>query len=360
MPINKVKVVTKSIDNQPVLLKSDGAYRLVSEADNLALFKGFIQVSKYSEIKIDVPMRFIDMVTHLEKHGVNIAGDTINTDTMVYAQIAVTYNAHREGGLGVLTVYPYEQDTGARLLEAGKCYFITEKNHEEILLEVPRKDTSSIILNESDDILEDEVKTFFQVKMPGRKNKKGILMFGPGGNGKTSAIMRLAEKAKEFDAVTFYIKKGVELTGYFMENFKRIMDGRNVIFVLEELTERMREVESLLTFLDGENSWDNSVVIATTNYPEELPANIIDRPGRFELILEYKNPSNKNIEDLAKLFGFTPEDAEILKGKDLSYDYASFLLSKAKATGATVAEVYKAESDKRSRVSSTFKGKLGF
>jgi SpoVK/Ycf46/Vps4 family AAA+-type ATPase len=51
------------------------------------------------------------------------------------------------------------------------------------------------------------------------------------------------------------------------------------------------KMERLLDFLDGERSVDKSLVIATTNYPERLPGNLVDRPSRFDKLYKMGNPS---------------------------------------------------------------------
>jgi SpoVK/Ycf46/Vps4 family AAA+-type ATPase len=49
----------------------------------------------------------------------------------------------------------------------------------------------------------------------------------------------------------------------------------------------------LLNFLDGQNSWDKSIVIATTNYPHTLPGNIVDRPSRFDRLYKVDCPTEE-------------------------------------------------------------------
>jgi len=46
-----------------------------------------------------------------------------------------------------------------------------------------------------------------------------------------------------------------------------------------------------LNILDGVDSIDNTLIIATTNYPERIPDNLIDRPGRFDSLYEVGFPT---------------------------------------------------------------------
>ncbi len=92
-------------------------------------------------------------------------------------------------------------------------------------------------------------------------------------------------------------------------------------FVFEELTSNLHDefISRLLTFLDGELSVDKSIILATTNYPEKLPGNIVNRPSRFDKLFEFDFPNDQERAALLKHFlgrKVTPE--EVLRSKDLS------------------------------------------
>ena len=208
-----------------------------------------------------------------------------------------------------------------------------------------------------------EVQSFFSKEASKiRRNKRGMLLYGPPGNGKTSEIMQVIRSAKELDAVVFVVSSALRTNN--LEGFRKAMAGRKTVFILEEVTERAQgpNVESLLSFLDGEASWNNAISIATTNYPKELPENIVDRPGRFDTFFAFNNPTDEQIVELAKTIGFSDEDdLSSLFGGKLSFDYVSFILAKAIEGKGTdrVQETLSAEAARRRFFSETFKQKTG-
>lgn len=111
-------------------------------------------------------------------------------------------------------------------------------------------------------------------------HKRGILLYGPPGTGKTTLINKVLKDLIPEDTLVLFVTK--YLTSDVMENLKK--DSRFKIIIFEELTETLKYDyrASLLDFLDGELSSDNTFIIGTTNYPEKLPSNIINRPGRFD------------------------------------------------------------------------------
>jgi hypothetical protein len=217
-------------------------------------------------------------------------------------------------------------------------------------------DNPNLIPNKN---LPQQVKDFFENGQTGRKNKLGMLLYGNPGNGKTSEAMQLFALCDELKMRIFIVDTDVKVN--FLNKIRPLLETERTIFIFEEITERLskRGVEEILTFLDGENSWNNSITIATTNYPEDLPANLVDRPGRFSTFIKYENPTKQNIIDLGKKFDYTEEESVVLAGKDLSFDYVSFIMSQSRKLNKTLLETVQFEEEKRRRLSLTFKGSMG-
>lgn len=128
----------------------------------------------------------------------------------------------------------------------------------------------------------------------GLSYKRGVLLYGPPGTGKTSAIQMIINKIRPKDSIVIYVTKTIP-TDLIKELQK---DDRLKIIVFEELCDIIdgRSKQRFLTFLDGENALGAMYSIATTNYPEALPGNIIERKGRFDELYEITPLNSKDRE----------------------------------------------------------------
>lgn len=124
--------------------------------------------------------------------------------------------------------------------------------------------------------------------------KRGILLWGPPGSGKTSTVQIIASKIVERDGIAIYVQNpALAIQG--LDILRYIEPNRPIVVILEDLddiVEKQGEAE-LLSLLDGEFQVDNAVFIATTNYPEELDQRIINRPSRFDIVEYIKMPSEE-------------------------------------------------------------------
>lgn len=199
------------------------------------------------------------------------------------------------------------------------------------------------------------VRDWISTEPEGRKNKRGLLLYGPPGNSKTISINALEDLVKTEEFYIIYNTLSVNELNSLRPYFK----DKKVLLVQEELTESLNRegVGVFLRFLDGENSWDNIMVIATTNYPEDFPANLVDRPGRFDTFIEFTPPTNDQIKELGIKFG--REDYADLFNKNLSFDYVSYMMSLSNKLKTSLLDTIKNEEEKRKKLSSTFKGKIG-
>jgi predicted AAA+ superfamily ATPase len=156
-----------------------------------------------------------------------------------------------------------------------------------------RKDTyfaNQKLLN----VVKDDIKKFLESKSIfdelGLIHKRGYLLYGNPGTGKSSFIRYLISEVLPKECQVIWIRS--------IPNFSSIAKLNEIpnlkVFIIEELAlfnSNGDEVRETLEFLDGENSPKNSIIIANTNYPEELAQNLADRPSRFDVPIEIKESS---------------------------------------------------------------------
>ena len=115
--------------------------------------------------------------------------------------------------------------------------------------------------------------------------KRGVLLIGPPGNGKTHTVKALINQTKQ---PCLYVKSFSGCWGTdhdrIREVFARARKTTPSILVLEDLDSLIDNDNRafFLNELDGFAANTGVVVLATTNHPEKLDPAILDRPSRFD------------------------------------------------------------------------------
>lgn len=152
-------------------------------------------------------------------------------------------------------------------------------------------------------------------------HKRGILLFGPGGCGKTSLIYLLAKDLMDNHngiVISVNIEEDIYAYEELMASLREIEPNRKIITIFEDIDNLVNEDHSddvttkLLNILDGDSKISGIVNIATTNKPDKLKDRIINRPSRFDRRYYIGKPSADNrrfyIENKLK-----PEDLKNIK-----------------------------------------------
>lgn len=123
--------------------------------------------------------------------------------------------------------------------------------------------------------------------------KRGLLLAGPPGNGKTQAIRAIAGRlsvprlfVRNFDDQWGDEGDGVD------EVFARVREAAPCLLVLEDLDSLVGKsfLSRVLNQLDGVKTLEGVLVVATTNHPERLDPAIQSRPSRFDRVLRFEAP----------------------------------------------------------------------
>lgn len=121
--------------------------------------------------------------------------------------------------------------------------------------------------------------------------KRAVLLYGPPGTGKTSFIRNLIINEAPKDTVVIFFESMP--SNEFIMALKDTLSNKLKLIVFEELANLVihASLDRVLDFLDGEKSLDRCFMFGTTNYPERLPGNIVDRPSRWDRVMKIGNPA---------------------------------------------------------------------
>lgn len=130
-------------------------------------------------------------------------------------------------------------------------------------------------------------------------HKRGILMYGEPGCGKSGIIQLLSKLIMDKNGIVINVKDEDDVDSFtrFIPTFRKIEPYRPLVVILEDIDsiagENRHQISRLLNILDGVKQIENVVYIATTNYPEKLQERITNRPSRFDRRYKVELPNQE-------------------------------------------------------------------
>lgn len=188
---------------------------------------------------------------------------------------------------------------------AGKCLELNDEHLGQYFKEVELRQDDTLALGSQYGEVQKYIKTFLNRRDFYQKNnlihKLGVLLYGTPGEGKTAFVRWIIDELPK-DSIKIWCNGNIP-DSTIAKRLKALPQLKVLIF--EELATNINNssyLRKFLEFMDGENSMDHSLIIATTNYPHNLPLNVVERPSRFDKIVKVGDHNKEVRISLLKKF----------------------------------------------------------
>lgn len=151
-----------------------------------------------------------------------------------------------------------------------------------------KKEISSFFSQKNEDM-------YKKLKIP---YKRGIILHGDPGNGKSAMIRELIRNGPEVAKIR--LNSSISNIPYVLGSVISALNGKKAMIFMEDLDSMVDDENrsEFLNILDGSDINSGILIIGTTNYPERLDSGFVERPGRFDSMHKIENPT----EDTRRLF----------------------------------------------------------
>jgi AAA family ATPase len=143
-------------------------------------------------------------------------------------------------------------------------------------------------------------------KTLGITHKRGILLYGPPGCGKSGILNAIINVAIQSNGIVIELTDLVDHYADAIPWLRQIEADRLVVTIIEDIDDLANQYEEdLLEIMDGHTSLGCGMLyIATTNDLEKVPDRIRNRPSRIDTLIEVPPPDFAlRLEYLSKLLG---------------------------------------------------------
>ena len=210
-----------------------------------------------------------------------------------------------------------------------------------------REFSDMVISEEKKEILDDNVFSVLRNNQLLRENNietnRGIMLAGPPGVGKSMTIDAIVSSSNS----TVLFAKTEELHEDIESLFRTARKYAPTVLILEDVDALLISgqrgtnksgagMSGMLNCLDGVESNDGVITVATTNFPEHLDWALINRPGRFDVRIDYTYPEKTELNHILKL-----KLSEYKVSKDVKPEEISRQFPSPGFTGSHVHEIIK-------------------
>jgi len=165
--------------------------------------------------------------------------------------------------------------------------------------------------------------------------KRGILLYGQPGNGKTTLVKSIAGSVP--GPVAYWQITEHTSSESVEEVFKSAVRLAPMVLVIEDIDSMPQEVRSyFLNTLDGATSKEGIFLIGTTNYPEKIDPGLMNRAGRFDRAYEIGLPDQELREQYLRqrCFGQFAGEEGLAEAAQLTRDFSLAQLSELYVSAA--------------------------
>lgn len=188
--------------------------------------------------------------------------------------------------------------------------------------------------------------------------KRGWLLYGPPGSGKSTIISSTVETYKDREDTAIIVWDTSKYEAYEIKDFVKSFNYIGVeklILIVEDIggiemdQVRIKSDSSLLSLLDNVEKTFTiaTAIIATTNHPEVFLGNLTNRPQRFDTKIEVPKPNGEQRFQLLEFFykQTLPEDVakeiKLNKYKDVTPAHLKELIIRAELDDISLLESLK-------------------